>query len=178
MTSVGTPRTVAPGAAPIPSGPARKAPTTASRPRKRRRPLDEIITYVVTVTAWDRHWSFRVSDGSRWELGPYGGHGTLTLHGQVYRPEGFKYPRAEVTLSGRLGMRTERDTSTSIGSLDARDDLLRAYVFVPAEDMAELTVLTTSGRLQMAALSGTPLRYRQGQVRGLSLHTDFDPEEW
>lgn len=81
------------------------------------------------------------------EPGPYANSGTLTLNGEVFRPEGFKYPRAEITLSGQDKMTEEGGHPKAIGSINVRDDLLQAYIFVPIESMGKLTSLAACDRI-------------------------------
>lgn len=148
------------------------------RKTKPNRNVDEHMSYVIKITSWDSWWNFSVGDGSRWEPGPYNLSSTLTLQGEVYRPEDFKYPHAELTLSARDAMHKEAGKPLRIGGLDVNGETLRAYVFVPSETMAQLTVLVATGRLAIANVSGTRLRYRRGAVRGIGLHTEFNPDEW
>lgn len=121
---------------------------------------------------------FHVSDGSHWEPGPYGGFGTLTLHGEIFSPVSFKYPYAAITLSGAEKMKEGGGRPYSIGSINARDDLLRGYISVPTEYMSELTSIAVSGHLQVLHIIGSPLRYRHASVRSVNLTTRFDAEEW
>jgi len=93
-------------------------------------------------------------------------------------PEGFKYPRAAITLSSRDKMLEETDHPKSVGWIEVGNGLLQAYVSVPAESMGELTMLAASDRLKIVHLKGTPLRYRRGRVHSISLNTEFDPDEW
>jgi len=146
--------------------------------KKLPREADEYLSYLVRITGWERWWNFSVGDKSRWSPGPYDVGGTLTLYGDVVRPEGFKYPRAAITLSGKGKMMEETDHPKSVGWIDVKNGLLQAYVSVPAESMEELTVLAASDRLKIVHLNGTPLRYRRGRVNSISLNTEFDPDEW
>ncbi len=77
-----------------------------------------------------------------------------------------------------LKLKDEGEHLASIRSLDARDDLLCGYIFVPAEHMSELTSLAASGHLQIVHTSGTLLRYRHASVRSVNVTTSFDVEEW
>lgn len=158
------------------------SPSDEKKPVKRRqkakRSIDDHVDYVVKISGWDRWWSFRVSAGTRWESGPYAESGTLTLRGELYRPDKFKSPIVEVTLSSKDGMREDKGTPSGIGGLEAYGDLLRAHIFVPIETMAQLTTLAASGRIAMVHISGTRLRYRHGSVKCIELFTSFDPDEW
>jgi len=147
------------------------------RSKKRARNVGELITYVVTVARWDRWWSFGIGD-KKWDAGPYKHYGTLTLRGAVHRPAGFRYPRAEIVLSSRDNMLDDRGEPKNIGMLSAHEDILQAYVFVPASDMSELALLAMSVKLQLVHMIGSPLRYRSGDVRSVALHTEYDPADW
>lgn len=130
------------------------------------------------MTGWDSYYWFRVSDPKRrYEPSPYGEIATLTFTGGLIRPEASKYKNARLTLSAQAGMMEERwdKPPTSIGSLTAHEDTLEAYVFIPVERMAALVALAHSGRVQIASIGGTRLRYRSGQVHSISL--DTRPEE-
>jgi hypothetical protein len=144
----------------------------------RRRPPAEIFEqYVVTVAAWNLSWLFAVSDPKR-DPDPYREYTNLVFHGEIHRPAPFRYPRAEVTLSGRAELPEpwQAPQPQSIGHLEGRDGLLRAYVTVPAERLALLTA--TAARVRLVALSGGRLSRGRGLVRSLHVDTRFDPEEW
>jgi hypothetical protein len=162
-----------------PSG-TKRAPAKRKRHHKRRgRQHEEYVGYLVRVTGWDYHYSFRVSDPrSRWDSGPYSELATLSLAGNVIRPQDSKYKRANITLSARTGMMDENraEPPRSIGSLSANAEELSAYVFVPAERLAELA--SNSGRVQIVHFGATRLRYRSAMIHSVSLDTHFDEEEW
>ena len=44
--------------------------------------------------------------------------------------------------------------------------------------MAALATLVHSGRVQVASIGGTRLRYRSGSVQSISLDTKFDEEDY
>lgn len=148
--------------------------------KRRRRVEEECIQYVVTVTGWEHFYSFSIGNRSQFDIGPYHELATLDLKGDVLRPEGFRYPRALVTLSALADMLSSPDevAAKSIGRLSARDDLLEAYMFVPAERMTALLTLAASNRIQAAVIAGTRLRYRGGLVLGVDLTTEFDEENY
>ena len=66
--------------------------------------------------------------------------------------------------------------SADIGVLNGREDLLDAYVFVPAKNMAELVGLALSGRIQAAVIAGTRLKWHRGTVHSVYLETEFNEE--
>ncbi|MBX6386219.1 MAG: hypothetical protein IRZ07_25150 [Microbispora sp.] len=83
----------------------------------------------MAITGWDLSWIFSVGD-PKYDAAPYREYGTLTLHDEIRHPAPFRYPRAEIALSGQVLLPRFEPTAVrpSIGFLDTRDDLLRAYV--------------------------------------------------
>ncbi len=162
-----------------------KKPAAFKRKRRKgaRKKQDEYVGYAIAVTGWDSYYWFWVSDPkSRYDTGPYSEIATVTFTGGLIRPEGSKYENASLTLSAKEGMMEGRwdEPPTSIGSLTAHEDTLEAYVFIPVERMAALVALAHSGRVQIASIGGTRLRYRSGQVHSISLDTrpeDNDEDE-
>lgn len=133
------------------------------------------------ITGWDYYYSFRPSDPkSRWDPGPYKELATISFGGEIVRPQDSKYKRAKVTFSARVEMMEENRAAPpkTIGSLTANDEELSAYIFIPAERMADLAAVAQSGRAQVVHFGATRLRYRSAMVHTVSLSTEFDEEEW
>lgn len=150
------------------------------RKRRKRKPRDEPIHYLIHVTDWDCYYGFSVSDPkSRFDPGPYSDIATVTFKGELVEQEGCKYSRGELTLSARENMGGERWTEppTAIGSLSAYEDTLAGYVFVPAEHLAMLVSLASSGKVQTASILGSRLRYRSGSIQNISLSTSPEDDD-
>jgi len=148
--------------------------------KRRRRPKEEYVHYVATISGWEHMFGFSVGKHSRYEREPYSEFGSLTLRGMMVRPEECKYPKAEFTIHSKRGMFDgEWDTlPKSIGTLYADGDLLRIAIFVPVERMAELLTMAASERVQAVAFVGTKLKWRQGSVHNIELMTEFIEEDW
>lgn len=157
--------------------------TNESKPKRRRRRQkgsDELVSYEIQVADWDFYYNFRVSDPkSRFDRGPFSELSTLTLNGNMVAPGNIKYELGKLTLSARSGMMTERYTENpqNIGTLSVEGGVLTAYVFVPAERLAELTALVSSGKIKIACISGSKLRYRSGFARSISIRTNVEDED-
>jgi hypothetical protein len=163
-----------------PKGVTRQAKTSSYR-KRRRNAREEHVGYLVRITGWDYYYSFRPSDPkSRWDPGPYNELATISFGGDIVRPQDSKYKRAKVTFSSRAGMMEENraEPPKTIGSLTANDEELSAYIFIPAERVADLAVVAQSGRVQIVHFGATRLRYRSATVHTVSLSTEFDEEEW
>lgn len=155
-------------------------PKKKRKPRQRtRRKRDELVQYEMRIDDWDYYYGFRISD-PKYDVdrGPYSELTTLTFTGTFVYPKDLKYKDGSLTLSARAGMMDERlrEPPRSIGNLSAHGNTLSAYVFVPTERLAELVAVAHSGRVQVASLVGTRLRYRSGLVRSVSLNTEIEDE--
>jgi hypothetical protein len=128
------------------------------------------------VTDWDFYYGFRVSDPkSRFETGPYSALTTITFKGELLEPVNSKYRRAEVTLSARVYADGADDgPPKSIGSLSGYNDALSGYIFVPAEHVAILVSIVSSGKVKMVSMIGSRLHYRSGNIQNISLDTSLD----
>lgn len=148
--------------------------------KRRKRPQEEYVHYVATVSSWEHMYGFGVGMCNRYEHEPYSEYGSLTITGEVVRPENFKCPKAEFVFYTKRGMFDEKwDTPPkSIGTLSSHEDLLRICVFVPQERMAEMATIAASDRLQAIAFTGTKMKWRKGVVINIELMTDFIEEDW
>jgi len=149
--------------------------------RRKRSTREEFVSYLLRVTGWDCHYSFSVGDPKhRWGTGPYNQLTTLSLSGDLIRPDGCAYKRATLTFSARADMDKDdrQGPVNAIGSLSASEDELSPYIFIPKERVAELATIAASGRIQIVQFTATKLRYRSALIRNVSLYTRFDEEEW
>lgn len=149
------------------------------RKPRRRAPEDERERYAIAVASWDYHYGFRVADGGRFDAGPYAELATLTFRGDVIRPAPCRYPRGEVTLSLREDEAPAGvgGPAVLIGSVDARDGCLQAYVFVPGGALTRLIPVAVAGLFRAVALDTTRVFRRRALVRGVRLYTDPDEED-
>ena len=147
--------------------------------RRRRRVQEELVFYEVLVTDWDYYYSISPNDARyRFGPGPYWEIQVVKFQGSISRPEGFKYPTCEVTLSGREGMQDEKFETPpkTIGGLSAHEDTLNAYVFIPCERVAEIVEIASTGRIKQISITGSRLKWRSGTVRDISVSTKIEEE--
>jgi len=152
----------------------------SNRRKRVRRRKDEILQYELRVSGWDHYYNFRVCDPkSHFDPGPYSELSTLTFKGTMKEPAAYAGQRGELTLSAQAALMTRNAETlpTSIGGLSAHAETFFAYIFLPAERLAELTSLAISGRVQVATIAGTKLRYRSGRAHSVSISTDLEEEE-
>ncbi len=147
--------------------------------RKRRKPKVEIVHYEVEVNDWDLYYSFALDDGRElFDPGPYYELQLLKLNGRLIWPEDIKYVHCTVTLSAKVGLRKEKweTPPLAIGSLNAYDDRIEAYVTIPAERVSELTVVAASGKIKRVELTGTKLKWRKGLVSNVGVSTEVEDD--
>lgn len=164
------------------------APTTTSvrsakkgRRKARKRPRQEYVTHVIRVKAWDFYRSIHATDPkSKWERGPISELATLSLWGEIVRPEKCKYKEGKLTFSGRADYLEPRPgpSLVAIGSATARGEEIEGYVFVPEERLRLLLTAAQSGPIEVAQFTGPKLRYGSSVLHSVSLDTHFDEDEW
>lgn len=152
----------------------------SSKKNNKKRLKDEHVHYVATVSNWNHIYGLSPGMRNKYETDPYSEFSVLSFAGEIVRPERGKYPKAEIEFSSRRGMFDEvRDTATKfVGLLSTDDEVLRAYVFVPEERMAELLTLASTNRVEAIAFTGTKLKWRKGSVINIQTMTNFIEEEW
>jgi hypothetical protein len=151
------------------------------RKKARKRPRDEYVTHVIRITAWEFYYSRHATDPkSKWERGPISEFATLSLMGEVVRPENCKYKDGKLTFSGRADYLDPQPgpSLVPIGSATARGEEIEGYVFVPEERFRLLLTAAQSGRIKVAHFSGPKLRYGSSVLHSVSLDTHFDEDEW
>ena len=145
------------------------------RPRAK---ASEPEDYVVAVASWDLSWSFSAGDPKH-DPDPYREFSTLLLRGPVHRPASFRYPLAEITVSGQADLlikARDQPARSTIGYLQGNNEVLQAYVQVPLERLAML--VAGAPRFRLAVVSGSKLFRRRSSIRGIQLDTEFKPEDW
>jgi hypothetical protein len=144
---------------------------------RRLSPYERHEHYIIAVASWGFAWLFSVGS-PKYDPGPYSEHSTLTFRGELHRPTPFRYPKAEVELSGRAELPAPWETSPPkcLGSLDARDDWVRVYIPVSVDRLAMLTA--AAPRIRLISLGGDTLFRRKALIRSLHLDTEFNPEDW
>jgi hypothetical protein len=144
---------------------------------RRKPPTERYENYVIAVAGWDLAWLFSVGS-PKYDPGPYSEHSTLTFRGEIHRPAPFRYPKAEVELSGRAELPAPWETSPPkcLGFLYARDDWLRVHIPVSVDRLAMLTA--AAPRIRLISLGGDKLFRRKALIRSLHVDTEFNPEDW
>jgi len=72
-------------------------PKPARKAKRRRKPAEEIVDYVVEIDGWDWGYSFSLNK-ERQPIDPYHEFRHLQIRGRLLRPAGLKSDRTEISL--------------------------------------------------------------------------------
>ncbi len=150
-----------------------------SKPNKARRAAHkEYEHYTIAVETWEYYYSFGAVESSRYQDAGYNRTESISFQGKVLYPEAFKYPRASLTIYAAPELNEENSNRFSLvlGTMDARVDTLHGSVFIPACDMPQLASIAASGRVKILTLNGSPLKWRHGSIRQVSVSTEIEDE--
>lgn len=153
------------------------------KPRRtsKKRVREEYVSHVIRVRSWEFYYSRRAADPkSKWERGPISEFATLSFIGEVVRPEKCKYKEGKLTFSGRADFVNQEPAPSlvPIGSATARGEEIEGYLFIPEERLRLLLTAAQSGRVEVAEFRGPKLRYGGSVIHSVSVHTQFDEDEW
>ncbi len=150
--------------------------SSKTAPRRKRRPTEDYVHYIISVDRWDHYYAFSAHGRTRYEDAGYRRTETLTFNGKTVLPEGFRYQSVEVILSADNNFTdtTHEEFRAVIGTLHAAADTLHAYVMVPGDHMPQLVAVAASGRVKVVSFIGTPLSRRSGTIRNLGVSTSAE----
>jgi hypothetical protein len=144
--------------------------------RRKSRPRDEHVLYIVAVAGWEHYYGFSAHRQTRYEDAGYHHTETLSFTGRPVLPEGFRYQNIEVTLSAhdKFTVTSPEEFRAVVGTLYAADDMLRAHILVPDDHMPQLVAVAASGRVRVVSFMGTPLKRRSGTIWNVSVSTSTE----
>lgn len=153
--------------------------TAKRRKRRRVRPRNDPVYYVVEVTEWD--WSFMFGVSPRRDMdGPYSDYRHLNLSGKLVHPAHIKAQEVEITLlpDRRLNEgERERDDPRSCGSLQLHRGHFQALLPMPLDALPSVLQAAIADRLRYVVITGDKLRYGQGYVRMYRLQRSVDKDD-
>lgn len=158
-------------------------PKTPRKARRRRKPPEEIVDYVVAIEDWD--WGYSLSlNAIRGETDPYSEFRHLQITGKLLHPAGMKSDRVEMSLLPSFDMSEERRKDykpIALGSLEICPDRIDGHVGIPQDALPAILQMLIAGLFKFMLLRGTKFRYRSARLRSLRLEmklTEDDlPEE-
>ncbi|WP_416356358.1 hypothetical protein ACLNGM_20345 [Aureimonas phyllosphaerae] len=150
----------------------------AKRGRPPLRPPEAI--YIVEVKGWEwRYWIDRARHD--FEVTPVVEYRSIIIHGTVRGPKLGKVTKAEVHIDP--GWKLEELTQPKegadvlIGSIWMTQGVFQVSQKVTDGAAAAILQMLIADKIRFARVTATPLHYRTGMVRGLSLQMDLTEEE-
>jgi len=150
--------------------------------RKKRQVNDDNEFYVVEIDDWETSCSFHINRDPRRLVNPgdYVEHSTITLLGKIIMPVLKDTSRAEILIMESLGLddhwkdQERRNSSYSIGHLQILQDANKTFNMmcsVPSRSFRNVAIAAAAGKIKLASIWGTKLKWKQGWVSGINLAT-------
>lgn len=154
-------------------------PKAHGKAKRRRKPPEEIVDYIVWIENWD--WSYSLSlNSQRDAVDPYHEFRHLQISGRLLHPKGLKTDRVEITLLPSYDMlpaaRKERQPRCA-GSLDLYDDRIAGLVSIPVDALPPILQMLIGDKLQLVEMRGPRFRYRQTLCNSFQLEMKLDKDD-
>ncbi|WP_230646765.1 hypothetical protein [Bradyrhizobium sp. Leaf401] len=152
--------------------PARKA-------KRRRKPPEEIVDYIVEVEDWDFSYWLALNT-VRSALDPYHEHRHVEIKGRMLRPKGLKTDRVEISIFPSPNLMEERRKDLkpiAVGAIEAYPERLDANLGIPSDVLVPILQMLTAGRLKFVVMRGSKFRYRSARLQSYSLATRLDEDD-
>jgi hypothetical protein len=157
-------------AEPKPTRPAKK---------RRRKPPEEIVDYIVEIESWDFSYWLALNT-LRNALDPYHEHRHVQIKGRLLRPTGLKSDRVEMSLFPRISLVEElrKDLKPiAVGSIEVYPERLDANLGIPSDALVPILQLLIADRLKFVVMRGSKFRYRSARLHSYSLGTKLDEDD-
>ncbi|MVT52580.1 hypothetical protein GPL17_19040 [Bradyrhizobium yuanmingense] len=151
-----------------------------SRKAKRRhRPREEIVYYVVAIEHWDWGYSFSLN-GERQPIDPYNEFRHLHVRGRLLHPKGLKTERIELTLLPSRDLEPGARTALrplGVGSLDCYGDPITGLLSLPEDALPPILQMMIGDRFKFVVMHGTKFTRWRATLHGFRLETKVDSDD-
>lgn len=147
--------------------------------RRRRKPTEEIIDYIVEIENWDFNYWLALNTLSN-ALDPYHEHRHVEIKGRLLRPTGLKTDHMEVSLFPSMSLEEERRKNLkpiAVGVIEAYPERLAASLSIPSDALTPILQMLIAGRLKFVVMRGSKFRYRSARLHSYSLGTKLEEDE-
>jgi hypothetical protein len=117
--------------------------------------------------------------------GPFWEHCSLELQGEFLGPKKLEGREVTITLLGNRTLDEEIARPDSInyeplgvGGLTARGKGATYIGSLPHQSFGLVLTMLQSGKIKHVILSGNALRYGHASIKGLTLTSEFDPDDY
>lgn len=154
----------------------KKKPRKAKR---RRKPSEEIIDYMVELDGWDFSYWMALNT-VRDALDPYHEHRDVQMRGRLLRPTGLQTDRITISLFPSTNLLEERRKDLkpiAVGSIETYPDRLDGRLSIPADMLPSVLQVLAAGRLKYLVMRGSKFRYRSARLVSFSLGSKLDEDD-
>lgn len=147
--------------------------------KRRRKPSEEIVHYVVEIDGWDWGYSFSLNL-ERHPIDPYHEFRHLQVKGRLMTPTGLKADRVEISLlpSPELVEEKRKElTPIALGSLSLGPDGVLGNIGIPWDALTPILQMLIAGRFKFVLMRGTRFRHRSAKLNSLRLETKLTEDD-
>jgi hypothetical protein len=147
--------------------------------KRRRRPAEEIIDYVVEIGSWDFSYWLALNT-VRDPLDPYHEHRHVAIKGRMLRPTLPQADRVEISLFPSLILMEERRKDLkpiAVGAIESYSDRLDASVGIPSDALTPILQMLIAERFKFVVLRGSKFRYRSVRLVSFRLASALGEDE-
>ncbi|RXH10627.1 hypothetical protein [Bradyrhizobium guangzhouense] len=155
-----------------------KSPKSAKK-KRRRKPREEIVDYVVAIEDWDWGYSFSLNS-ERQPIDPYDEFRHLQVKGRLLRPAGQKTDRAEISLLPSSDLEEERRRDLhpiALGSLHLTEEAVLGNIGIPRDALTPILQMLIANRFRFVLMRGTRFPHRSAKVNSLRLETKLTEDD-
>jgi hypothetical protein len=147
--------------------------------RRRGRPRDESVDYVLEIRDWNWGFSFGVNP-ARDRDGPYSDYRHLVVRGNLSRPKKVKAQEVELTFLPHHDLnedKRERHEPKAVGSLHLFRGRLTGLLSIPSDALPSVLQMVIADRFRFAVLHGNRLRYGRALIRSFRLEMTIEEDD-
>jgi hypothetical protein len=114
--------------------------TPVRKAKRRRKPPEEIVDYIVEIEGWDFAYWLALNT-VRNALDPYHEHRHVQITGRLLRPTGLRTDLVEMSLFPRISLEEERRKDLkpiAVGSIEAYPERLDANLGIPLDALVPI----------------------------------------
>jgi hypothetical protein len=160
-------------------------PATATTPakkahkRRRRKPQDGPVWYVVAIESWEWSLSFGI-DRTRYASEPYTDFRHLHLFGKLVRPSRLQASDARIVLIpdasyNRCNWGQKPDLA--VGGISLYRGAFEALCSIPADALAPLLTVLAGDRIKYVTFQGAKFRYGSARVDNFRFDTEMATDD-
>ncbi|MCK1480608.1 hypothetical protein IVB27_39260 [Bradyrhizobium sp. 197] len=154
-------------------------PKAAGKAKRRRKPREPDVAYIVAIEDWDWGYSFSLN-AERQPIDPYHEFRHLQIRGRLLQPAGPKSDQAEISLLAAPDLIEERRKSfepVALGSLSILTDRVSGNIGIPWDALTPILQMLIAGKFKFVLLRGTRFRHRSARLNSLRIETKLTEDD-